>query len=277
MTTWNYSIAWGKFQMALNCPQQLIYTIDKTPPSNIGPNYYRELGIMVQFIFEQYFNQMINLRKGGTDPDVFDRVIDKILSSQRYKDINLTFPYGKGETDFLNDVREQARIGFKTFSKMGLLERKLESEKKWNSQFRGFRIYLQMDFLDRHGNDYVSVYDGKGNQKMNADPRQLTYCALGLHASGMKIKNAGLIYWRHGEFVPVDCSPKALRRFIDNEFMEARGVLDQLKTGTDKLPTNPSATQCKYCNWRNICEDSYYKSTPVGDTSSGEVDFDARV
>jgi len=273
VTVWRHSISWSKFKLALECPLALQKTIDGEPPDHERPNYYRSLGTLVQKVFEEYFNQGVNLVPGGNNPKVLQRVVDRVLESSFYKDLNVTYPSDHDEADLIEEIRYQVRNGFEIFNTMKIVKKDIKSEVKWSAVFRGFRMFAMMDFYMALPGG-VGVYDGKGHKEKNADPDQVRYYALALTASGRKVVEAGLIYWRHG-FVPVDVSLPALRVFIDEKVEVAKPIFDQLKAGVESLPATPSKSVCKYCAWRYSCLESAYRRPDVLDTSLKHVGFDA--
>lgn len=272
MTVWRHSISWSKFKLALDCPLQLQFTIDKKPhgrPENTLP---QALGTIVQFCFEQYFNQGINLKKGGQDDETMAKIVDRILNSKYVQSINVTYPHNKTEEDLKTRAREQIMKGFGYMKGMGLTKLPVRSEVKLNGVFRGFRMFALVDFL-REGKSGDYLFDGKGHANEDADPRQVVYYALNRAASGKKIAGGGLIYWNHG-YRPVDLSPKALRDFIDNELATARPIFEKLKAGTnEELEAKPDEQKCRKCNWRNTCPFSLSRLPPMQEGLPDEVGF----
>jgi CRISPR/Cas system-associated exonuclease Cas4 (RecB family) len=273
LTSWRHSVSWSKFKLGLPgaCQLQLRNTIEKRPPSDPGTTYYQDLGKLVQYAFELYFNQGINKTAKGRSPEVMERVIDKIWASDHIPKMGTTYPMGKSETDLRREARIQVLNGHDIMRTMGILDRPLKSEVKWNSIFRGFRLFGMVDFIDDH-KEGVGVYDGKGHVQKNADPKQVLYYALAIAASGKKILKGGLIYWRHG-YEPLDLSPRALRDFIDGEFQAGREVFDRLATGTDDLPPNPTSQNCNFCSWKTACPASVYRRREADTTRAEELTF----
>lgn len=272
MTVWNRPVSWSKFKLALDCPRSLQYAVDKKPHGFADNTYYSALGTIVQFIFEQYFNQRVNLRQGGRNPKVIERVTDKILASNYIESLKVVYPYGKDRADLCAAVREQVTKGFLFMDKMGLTKYSVKSEVNWSSVFRGFRMFAKIDFL-RHGSSGSYVFDGKGHKEMNADPRQVLYYCLSVAASGHKIAGGGIIYWRHG-YKNLDVTPAALKRFIDGEFAEVRPLFEELKTGIQgPMEARPSKENCKFCKWRQVCPDSAVRRPPMKEDAPENVGF----
>ena len=271
MTVWRYSISWSKFKLALECPLALQNTIDKKPPDHVKPNYHMVKGNVVQKVFEEYFNQGVNLIPGGKEPKVLQRVVDRVLSSLYYANLSITYPVDLTEKDLIESVRYEVRNGLEIFATRKLLNKPIKSEVKWNSVFRGFRIFAMMDFkVDLEGG--IGVYDGKGHKKQNANPDQVVYYALALIASGRKVKEAGLIYWNHG-YEPVDVSLLAVRTFVSEKLEKAKPIFDQLKAGVEELPATPSEEACVYCPWKYSCVYSVKRRPEVTNPTTEHVGF----
>jgi len=274
MTTWNYPISWSKLKAALECELQLQYLVEKRVPSDTGPNYYRNLGSLVQFTFEQYFNQGINRTEKGRRPETMVKVTEKILASKYFGALETTYPNSKNEETLKQECREQTRKGHEEMGRTGLLDKPVKSEVKWRAVFRGLRIFALMDFT-YEGKEGTYVYDGKGHAKENADPRQLVYYALAIAASGKKVAGGGFYYWQHG-YREVDLSPKAIKEFIDGDLSSARKVFERLRTGTDEFIANPSPQNCNWCGWKSSCPSSLYKRREIDQTQPELTEFEER-
>jgi len=257
VSVWKYPISWSKMKMALSCPRQLQYAVDKTPPTDIGPNYYMQLGTWVQHTFELYFNQRINLTKKGRTIDVVERVIRKVLESEKFSRADIQYPHGKTEDDLKKQIRKQVVQGWAYMDAAGILRKRIRSEVKWRAVFRGIKLFCLIDFLtEERGRTFL--WDGKGHAKEDADPRQLVLYALALGASGKKIGGGGLIYWNHG-IRPVDMSPRAIRNFIDEDFARVQPIFNLLRQGTNQtLEARPTPTKCNRCAWKSRCPASPY-------------------
>jgi len=275
MTFWRYPVSWSKLQMAFPeaCQLRLKYTIEKKPIAYSTPNMYARLGNIVQFVFEQYYNQGINRKRKGRTEAVIMKVAERIWNSKWRTEMEITYPPTKTENDLYLMVMNDVIGGFREMVRMNMLTKPVESERKWGATFRGFRTYAQMDFC-WEGESGWWILDGKGHKNTNADPRQIQYYALTLVASSKKIAGGGLLYWKHG-IKPVKVDPTALKKFVDEDFTPAAEVFARLKMGTDDLPANPSPKNCGYCGWRTVCDQSYYKKDRQDVREPGLVTFGA--
>jgi CRISPR/Cas system-associated exonuclease Cas4 (RecB family) len=270
MTVWTKSVSWSKFKLALTCPRQLQYVIDKTPISVTGSDYYAWLGKVVQFVFEQYFNQQVNIKSNGSR-EVFDKVVAKLLDGPWFDKLKINYGFTQKEDDLKKAVRAHCEKGYDIFKRMKVLTRKVDCETDWNATFRNFRMFGKMDFVVPMGGSQVILLDGKGNSKEDADPRQLLYYALILMASGRDVVGGGFVYWQH-EFRKVDLSPSAIKHFVDTDFQRGVAVFRKLREGVDLLPAVPSAENCYYCDWKGSCISSHFRKEMV-EAGTAEVQF----
>lgn len=160
----------------------------------------------------------------------------------------------------------------------GLLDKKVESEKKWLGRYRDIGLFAMTDFTYEADLPYIDLYDGKGHQQQNADPNQIVHYALNMATTGLKPRRAGLLYWRYPTdgVIDVDVSPKALKAYIDGPFEEASPWLRRLKVGTEPgelLPARPESQKCFNCWWKSTCPDSAHKKEPVEVAPLGAVDL----
>lgn len=269
MTTWRYAVSWSKLERALTCPLSLLYTIQKKPHGKPKETYATARGSLTQFAFEMYFNQQINLRSGGRDPKTWEKVANKVVNSPKLKALNPTFPYGKTEDDLKRETTEEIMSGFALMEEIGLTKFSVKAEVKLNGVFRGYRMFAMVDFL-REGQSGDFIFDGKGYKAKTADPRQVQYYALNRASSGRTIAGGGLLYWKLG-FEPVDLSPAALRKFVEENLEPTRPVFEKLKTGTEFLDPTPSLKSCRWCLWRETCEYSMLKRDAVDQSLPEQV------
>lgn len=268
---WRKPVSWSKFKTGLDCPMKLGFELSKTPSSVSRPTFYADLGTIVQKVFEEYFNQGVNLKNGGDQVRVVEAVTNKVFNSVWYNQIKTSFPYGKSEDDLKSEVLRLVQNGFEQFKSLGLIKRVIRSEVKWSSVFRNMRMFGMIDFVIEDGNA-VKIYDGKGHAQKNADPNQLLYYGLMVVASGRKLKHTGFFYWKH-DFEEVDASPEALKVFVDGEFERGRELFYKLQQGTEDLPATPSEKVCNYCQWNRTCKYSAVKPKEVEIKDSTTVLF----
>jgi len=270
MTTWNKPISWSKFKLAIDCPKQLKYTIDREPVAETRQNYYMELGTITQFVFEQIFNQGINQKPGGDKLSTYQKCTEIVFKSKWYAARQITYPLGKSEDTLKEDVRAAVVRGWEIFTKLKLVNKPIRSEVKWTSTFRNMRLFALIDFV-YEGSNSIYLFDGKGHAEKNADPRQLFFYALAVQSSNKTVGGGGFIYWKH-DYEKLDLSPASIKEFVDGEFVEGRKVMEQLVRGVESLPAKPGKA-CKFCNWKFVCPDSTELKPPADHTLPDQVGF----
>lgn len=257
MTVFRRSVSWSKFDLALKCPLRLQKTIEKEYSPKFGAQTKAaSMGKLVQKVFELYFNGDFNLKEGGLRPQVLVKILDKVLAS-KWCDEEGVLP------EFREEAIPQLEKGFELFMQEKVMGYRIRSEVEMKVTFNGFRMFGMLDFLVNMPGGSI-LYDGKGNAAENADPNQLKYYALTLHAANVKVLSGGFIYWKHG-YRSVDVSPEGLHEFVNGDFARGRKVFERLKVGVDRLESSPSSKNCHFCNWRDTCPDTYYRkdSGPV--------------
>lgn len=276
MTVWNKPISWSKLSAALTCQRQLQWVLDKKPVTYSHSNYWASSGTLVQKSLELYFNQGLHLKPKGHSAEVVGRVVDKVMASPLFTALEVHYPPEKTPETLHAEVRKDAMAGFALMEAEGLTKTKVESEIKWSSGFRGIRLYAQIDFTARSEKG-LSLWDGKGHAKKDADPRQLLYYALAVASAGVRLDRGGFFYWKHGT-VPIDVSPPAIKAFVEEHLDPLGDLFARLKTGiSEDLPTNPSPAACGRCQWKTNCPDSKYRRKEVTpeDLARTEVPFGA--
>lgn len=256
MTVWRKGISWSKFKLALSCPQQLVYSIERTPYAVSKPNFYAQRGTVAQKVFEVYFNQGVNLREGGASKEVLKRCVDKVFESNWFQGLEITYPRDVEPGQLKTDVTLHVLRGYELFESLGVLDLKIRSEVDWGAVFRNFRLFGKMDFvIDSEDSKAVWIFDGKGNRAQDADEGQLLFYSLIAMASGKEVRGAGFLYWQ-SEYKEVDVTVAAVKRFLDEKFVEAAKIFQMLKTGVDSLPVYPERNKCYNCNWCQVCPHS---------------------
>lgn len=271
MTTWTYGISWMRIKDAFECPKRLQWGLEKRKKTNLGYNYWANKGKLVQLAFEHYFNQGVNRKEGGTDPQVMRKVMLKVLESNYYKGLELTMPYGWTEEGLRKACIEEAVNGLRVMNDMGISKSVIKSEQMWNGKFRNLRQFAMIDFEEDRGGS-LGIYDGKGSKEKNADAGQIYWYVMTVLSAGRKVSRAGFIYWNH-DFEEIDISPVAVKRFITERLDVVIPIFQRLKKGTEDFPMTPSKENCKYCGWRNTCPKSVYRAPDVDMTGKNEVDF----
>ena len=261
MITWRKPVSWSKFRMALDCPKALELALADTPPSDISPNYYAVLGQCVQKVFEEYFNQRVNLR--SQKPATISKIAQLVIESDWYDKMEKTYPFSVSEETLIKRIHEDTQTGFDAMDHAGIVDKMVTSEVPVRSEFRGLRVFAWCDFIINWPNTEIELWDGKNTKHMTADPRQLYWYAMVLMSKGHNISKGGFIYTKQGVSKEIDLSPQRIMEFINTDFVQGRKYFDQLQEGITAFAPTPSKKTCKWCPWRRSCTASHYYQVPA--------------
>jgi len=249
---WTKSVSWNRVKTARECPKKLEFMIQRTP-TRMLPNYYSNMGHIVQKVFELYYNREYHLHSQGQNVEVVRKIAVKVMQSDWFKDLNTIYQ----DNDFLQmqgSVLQQVSNGYHLLQQVGLGKELVRSEVDVYRLFRGLKLTGRLDFLHEIDYQRVAIYDGKGNKRPDADPGQLKFYAL-LLSETKKVEKAGLIYWRSGiEYV--DVSPNALWEFVNVEIKPTLELFHELKVGVKQLNALPDPLKCGRCAWKNVCPEA---------------------
>jgi len=271
MVTWSRVWSWSKVLAAHECPLRMQFAIQKIPRVDLH-NYWAELGLATQKIFELYFNQGLNMNPKLRNGKTLRIITERVLGSERWRELEISHPGEKDKDDLKKEIRADVQSGLKHLEEADLLRYSTESEFWANGTFRrSLRIGGMIDFVVKKPNQLV-LLDGKGSVEENADERQVQFYALVLMGQGRRPDSAGLLYWKHG-YRPVDVSNKGLRDYIDEHLNEVMPLLKQVEKGApEPLEARPSKKTCRYCSYRFTCPESMYRDDGVY-VETGEINF----
>jgi hypothetical protein len=253
------------FKRILDCPRQAEYAVrekegdPEAVREALGFNYHASAGTLVQKLYECYFNQRVNLRPGGTQPEVVAACCAKVLASKFAEKVigETTYPQGKSKAELLKFVATSAATGLTALFESGILGKEVRSEVPSAGSAGGRRIFAQIDFLVKTSAGSF-IYDGKINSAPTADPRQLWYAAL---TRTEPVRGGGFIYWKLGKFVPVKFDAETLAEFKAGDFAKGMARWEPvMTTGVDTLEATPSWAACQWCSWGGRCR--YARQAP---------------
>ena len=252
MYRWSRPVSWSRIKAAMECPKKLEFMIDRVPQREM-PNYYQNMGHVVQKVFELYFNKEYNLHPKGLRVEVVKRIAQKVLASDWFKDLNTSFK----TSNFLemqSSVMQQVSNGYFYINDLGLGKEIVRSEVDVYRVVRGLELVGRLDFVHEIDHENVAVYDGKGNKHRDADPNQIKFYAL-LLAGSRHVNRGAFIYWRNGiEYINV--TPDALHEFLNTVLPDVLHLFRQLKHGVMSLDALPEPIKCVRCPWNNKCPEA---------------------
>lgn len=258
MLAFNRPVSWSRFKTVLDCPKKLEHELLEIPGSEYGTNYWRVRGTLVQYVFELFYGQQVNVRPGGTEQGVLERIAVKVFNSSKMIEDPVSYPSGKDESSLKEEVYLQVINGWRQLRDLGLLDKPVLVEQDWFTVYNGFRMSARFDFLWMHpGGKQAELFDGKGTMKPWSDVRQLYYYALMLLSSGVSVSRGGFLFYNHDSVI-IPLGPTELKKFVDEDFRRGRLVFESLQKGIGELPATPSLETCRMCTWRLSCKASLY-------------------
>jgi DNA helicase-2/ATP-dependent DNA helicase PcrA len=128
-----------------------------------------------------------------------------------------------------------------------------ELEKPFTLVLGTHSIKGKVDRIDRLPDGTVAVFDyktGKAKEKLDAeDKEQLYLYQVALEEKGIKVGKLAYLYvldWIESEVEPLQGS--AREKFIEKISERMDGIV------TSEFKAKPDANNCKYCDFKNICE-----------------------
>lgn len=194
----------------------------------------------------------------------------------KYLRENTVTPIKKGD---IEDMRERAVTNAQkledTFREYGLLEKTIQSEKKWTIPFPGMEDFLLMGTLDifvKEDNTILDLKMTKSATFMDED-QLILYAMMGV-LSGLKTTKAGFIVpLRKEKLVTKTFEAADFKAMLARLSEEAEVIRENLKTGQWEF--NYNKTACYRCQVNQFC-DAYRQATagadrPVEDHGNGKV------
>ena len=228
------------------------------------------VGIFVQKIFEIFFNEGYYIASEKHHWPLLRDVVKRVLYSDEFQKFKITYPPGSDIKSLVREIGKLAKDGLETFKHNCPFDKKrtFMSEIDLTCSYNGLKLRGIVDFIIENPDNTVWVYDGKANSRFTADKNQLYFYAFILRQLGVNLTQVGFIYWRYG-WQPQPFSDKILSEF-KNEVLDPVLPIFQIlqsKSGALNLPAKPSKETCKFCGFRSICEDSFYRDRDDEDKS----------
>lgn len=117
----------------------------------------------------------------------------------------------------------------------------------------GVNTTCRIDFIHQDPNGGVLIIDGKGSSKIgkNVDKDQLLFYALMYFFHYKKWPDGlGFFYYQFNTFVPVMFTLDIMNTFRATISSDIKKILTE-----SEFPAKPSSKACKYCDWKNSCEE----------------------
>jgi len=237
-----------------DCPQKFYRAkIKKHPPDEVSDRFYAIYGIVVQKVFEIFYNEQCWLMKGNLLPylkEICRKEFASLLKTE-YVDWN---KHKLSPQQFYQECEDAILVGLGAIKQEKLLAPYAKSE-IWlhHTLDSGHILNGRVDFIFKYSDKDVWILDGKGTSSQNADKWQLYFYALLYYLNYGVIPNKlGFIYWRFGTVKFVKFKPEDLKPFYE----EVLQIIEQIAVNvkTRKWPANPPKG-CFFCDYKPSCVD----------------------
>jgi len=254
-------ISWHLFSMAKTCPKKAEFYVKKTPYLPLQSTEFarivlraKVLGILVQKIFEVFYNREINLSTTDHKLWLF-QTLESFMSSNWFTEIG-----GDTLTVAKEVLRHEAMAhierGYHTMVDMGMVGHLVRSEVNLYGAYRKLRMSGRLDFLVELDRTTVEVYDGKGSRTAIADSDQLLFYTHMLN-DRTKVVRAGFIYWQRG-FQEIDVSTQKSFEFLRDRMVNTMPIINELEgSGIPMRMKAKPGPHCKICDWNGVCPEAF--------------------
>jgi CRISPR/Cas system-associated exonuclease Cas4 (RecB family) len=250
------NISYHAWKDYCECPQKYALRYRRNVPPTVPQNDYHKLyGVTIEKFFELFCNRW-RMRTGGyMPPDYTEKklraVYDQVLETT---EVNWSAPFAKlSSEDIFQEVLKDTHTIMDSQNQNYFLNTRSEVEFSLATKM-GVNLTGRIDFIHEDpltGDEYI--YDGKGATKIgkNVDIDQVLFYALLYHFQYEKLPvGLGFFYYRFNTLVPVDISTDILNLFRIRLSQDIKTILDDTK-----FVATPCTKACKYCNYRNSCQD----------------------
>lgn len=253
------SISYNAWKGFSQCPKKYFLRYRKKAEPTVSQNdYFKLYGLLTEKFFEMFCN-MWRFKTPYMSPELIKEkhaaIWENILQAAH---VDWTAP-------FVRQTKEE--IFDKSLHDVCII---MDSEKQnyfFNTQSEveisvhtkdGINLTCRLDFIHRdpHQNSRI-IFDGKGTGKIgkNVDKYQLLFYALmHLFHFGQLPDELGFFYYQFNTMMPVEINTNILNEFRVKLSSDVKAIT----SGSDFVAT-PSSKACKYCDWRNSCEEHIKK------------------
>lgn len=238
-------------QKYLSCPRSFLYSYKRMEPPVKQNRYYAIAGDLVQKFFEMYANHWI-----GNGADVSPASVRRKMEPHWQKLLQYNFvdwghPMSRlSEPDLFSECLDTINNNLEALD----IYDNVKAEAKFELTLKsGDILVAKIDFIKGYGEEGAVILDGKNSNKMgkNVDPRQLLFYALLYKFKfGVYPKKIGFVYYKHLRIEYIDFTELE----ADNLWKEIVQTIIHIKNAKTFPPT-PSAKNCKYCDYLEICEE----------------------
>lgn len=249
---------YSQYDLYKKCPQSynwkyIEHRVPKTPPNL----YYAFPGIIIQKIFEHFYNDCWYLKRGECREFMYSKATEIFENTLKFLTVDWQSKIAKKtRPQVFDEFLEMIGKNLDVVKEKKLIGPLAKSEYKLQSYFDNNKYVLltsKVDFLLNTASDGVMILDGKATSNKNnylKNPAQLYFYAMVYkYKYGSYPNKIGFWFWRTAElaFIPFDESNiEALREDI-------KDVL--YKIYKKKFLATPDYSTCLFCNYQEECLD----------------------
>jgi hypothetical protein len=251
VTKFDYS----KFSLYKKCPlsykwKYVDFKKPKTPPNR----YYALPGIVIQKIFEHFYNDEWYLKRGACREFMYDKVSEIYEDTLKWCYVDWNSKIAKKKKhDVYDELLDMIGKNLDVVKNHKLLGKIAKSELKLTTNFDDNKYVVltsKLDFFIKN-QDGIIILDGKAtSNKKNYinNPEQLYFYAMMCkNQYGVYPDKIGFWFWRDADLVYIDFNEDCVTNLKD----EIKDVL--YKIYKEKFEPTPSYETCLFCDYHAEC------------------------
>lgn len=249
----NNEFSYSQLHTYENCPIQYKYEYVLGLPTQ--PSGALSFGNTVHNTLKQIYEQLILSKiglKGFIDPVTEEKAIEYFKNNW----IGIGYDDKKHEMKRYEEGQKLVkRYIQEVFSPK---ENPLKLEESFKFVINDFKVKGRIDRIDligeEDGKKVVDIIDYKtGKEKSKSEAQKEWQLQLYVHVvettMNMKVNKASYIFVEHGKRVDVDIDRKKIQKVLNH----INEIVEKIRAGDFSLP---SGHECKYCGFKDICDNS---------------------
>ena len=247
-------IDFHKWKTFKECPKKFLMQYIRRAPSTVPvEDYYKLYGLLVQRFFELYCN-IWRFRTPYLFPEIIKERLEKL-----YQDL-----LSSSTVDWNNKKASQEGIFSQAYSSICAImdsmnqnyflntksEVTIEIKTKDDNIINGRIDFIH--YMPLAKDDFI-IMDGKGTDKLgkNIDEDQLLFYTLLTYFKYNRLPSqAGFFYYRFNTFNPIPIDMGRLNKFRAGLSLDIKTM-----TATPEYNASPSTKACRYCLYRDKCDE----------------------
>lgn len=254
------NISYNAWKDYSQCPKKYFLRYRKKAEPTVAQNdYFKLYGLLTEKFFEMYCNNW-RFKSPYMSPELIKEkhaaIWENILQATN---VDWDAPFVKQTKreifeKSLNDIyaimdSEKQNYFLNTKSEVEICVQTKE----------GVSMTCRLDFIHTDPRDTsLMIFDGKGTGKIgkNIDKNQLLfYDLMHLFHFGRPANTLGFFYYQFNTLVPVEINMDILNEFRAKLSVDVKKIING-----SEFSATPNSKACKYCDWRNSCEERIKKT-----------------